>query len=210
MESVLRRVGRLVRRKPSEVHAPYVIVGLGNPGREYARNRHNVGFRCIEELASAHGIALKSRRFRALWGEGEINGRRVVLLQPQTFMNESGQAVGEAVRWFKVPLERILVIHDDLDLPFGKIRVRPDGSSGGHKGIASIIAHLGGHEFARLRIGIGRPAQGDPIDYVLGDLDHEQVSAIQQVIAVAAQAVGHWLEHGVGSAMNVYNRNASA
>lgn len=183
----------------------YLVVGLGNPGERYRRNRHNIGFHCLERLAYEHGIAITRRRFRAAWGQGRIGGEPVVLAMPQTYMNDSGQAVAPLSRWFKIPPERIMVVYDDLDLPVGRVRLRPGGSSGGHHGIESIIAHLGTHDFNRLRIGIGRPEVGDPIDYVLNDISREQEPMLAEGCDVAARAVECFLERGIGEAMNVYN-----
>ena len=150
----------------------YLIVGLGNPGLEYARNRHNVGFHCLDRLAQAHNLDIRRRKKRARVAKGTIAGQQVVLAMPQTFMNESGRAVGPLTQFFQVELERLLVIYDDLDLPPGTIRIRPGGGSGGHKGMRSIIQYLGSQEFARLRIGIGRPpGRMDPADYVLQDIN---------------------------------------
>jgi len=185
----------------------YLIVGLGNPGKEYAGNRHNVGFQCIDRLARAHGLEFRRQRFRAVLAEGQIGGRRVLLAKPLTFMNESGKAVGPLSRWYKIPPERILVIHDDLDLPLGKIRLRPDGSSGGHKGINSLIAELGTRDFARLRIGIGRPEHGDPVDYVLSDFGRDQEPAIAAAYEMAERAILAFLQEGIERAMSQYNNN---
>jgi len=184
---------------------PFLIVGLGNPGPRYERNRHNIGFQCLDRLASEHHISVTRKRFRALVGEGQIAGRRAVLLKPQTFMNDSGLAVAPAVRWYNIPPERILVIYDDLDLPLGKLRLRPGGSSGGHHGIESIIAELGSPDFIRARVGIGRPERGDPVDYVLGDFGAEQEPVIEETRHLVARAVVSVLEEGIDAAMNRYN-----
>jgi len=190
---------------PEELVERYLIAGLGNPGRQYAGNRHNIGFQATDYIARLYGISLNKRRFRATFGEGAIIGKRVVLAQPQTFMNESGQAVAPLVRWFKVPLDHLIVIYDDLDLELGQVRVRPEGGSGGHNGLKSIIAMLKSQAFCRVRIGIGRPSAGDPADYVLNDFDRDQ----QPVIAAAHQRVDEvlhtLLEQGVHEAMNLYN-----
>lgn len=183
----------------------YLVVGLGNPGERYRRNRHNIGFHCLERLAREHGIAMGKKRFKAIWGQGRIGGEPVVLAMPQTFMNDSGRAVAPLSRWFKIPPERIMVVYDDLDLPAGRVRLRPGGSSGGHHGIESIIAELGTREFNRLRIGIGRPEFGDPIDYVLNDISREQEPAFAEACEVATGAIECFLERGIREAMNQYN-----
>lgn len=183
----------------------WLIVGLGNPEKQHAGNRHNVGFQAIDLLAEHYGIRCSKRRYRAHYGEGRIGDQRVVLVKPQTYMNESGVAVGPMSGVFRVRPERILVIHDDLDLPLGKIRLRPGGSGGGHRGIASLIEHLGTPEFGRLRIGIGRPVHGDPVDYVLDDFDAEQAPEIAQTLALVPEVVEMVLDEGIRPAMNRYN-----
>jgi peptidyl-tRNA hydrolase, PTH1 family len=204
MVQALRQVRKLFQHEPSSSEF-YLIVGLGNPGREYAGNRHNVGFQCVDRLADAHGMALRKNRFGASLEEGHIGARHVVLAKPLTFMNDSGKAVGPISKWYKIPPERILVIYDNLDLPLGKVRLRPNGSSGGHKGINSIIAALGTRDFGRLRVGIGRPTYGDPVDYVLGNFDREQSPVIQAAYDQVLRIVPCFLEEGMLKAMNTYN-----
>lgn len=182
-----------------------LIVGLGNPGREYAGNRHNVGFQCLDRLAEAWGLSFSKRKHKALLAQGEIADLKAILAKPQTFMNLSGEAVQRLARFYKVPLEGILVIYDDLDLPVGKIRLRPEGGSGGHRGMNSIIEHLGTDGFPRLRVGIGRPTYGDPVDYVLGDFAPEERIAIEEVYKTVVSAVEFWLAEGIVAAMNRYN-----
>jgi PTH1 family peptidyl-tRNA hydrolase len=185
----------------------YLIVGLGNPGREYVHNRHNVGFHCLDRLAQAHDLDIRRRKKRARVVEGTIAGRRVILAMPQTFMNESGRAVGPLTRFYKVDLERLLVIYDDLDLPPGTIRMRPRGGSGGHKGMRSIIQHLGSQEFARLRIGIGRPpGRMDPADFVLQDINGEEQDLFDESLERAVAAIETWLREGVAEAMSRHNQ----
>lgn len=185
----------------------YLIVGLGNPGLEYARNRHNVGFHCLDRLAQAHNLDIRRRKKRARVAKGTIAGQQVVLAMPQTFMNESGRAVGPLTRFFQVELERLLVIYDDLDLPPGTIRIRPGGGSGGHKGMRSIIQYLGSQEFARLRIGIGRPpGRMDPADYVLQDINGEEVDLFDESLDRAVAAIETWLREGVEEAMSRHNQ----
>ena len=185
--------------------AVYLIVGLGNPGARYARNRHNVGFRCVRRLAAAHGLTFR-RRKQARVASGTILGYRVLLAMPQTFMNESGRAVAPLVRFHNLPLDRLLVVYDDLDLPLGTLRLRPKGGSGGHRGMRSIIQHLGSQEFPRLRIGIGRPPEGvDPADYVLRNFSSEEERVIEDVLERAVAAVEMWLTEGIEKAMAWYN-----
>lgn len=185
----------------------YLIAGLGNPGPKYASNRHNVGFRCLEHLAAQHGLAFGRRQKRALVATGSIQGQQVVLAKPQTYMNDSGRAVVPLARFYKVEPEHMMVVYDDLDLPPGAVRLRPEGGSGGHKGMRSIIKHLGEQGFPRLRIGIGRPpGRMDPAAYVLQDLSIEEEPLLEEVLAHAAAAVEIWLQQGIEMAMSQYNR----
>ena len=197
---------RSQQNRPAIAESPYLIVGLGNPGPEYADNRHNIGFQCIDRLARASAIRLAERkRQNALVGKGEVEGHPLILAKPLTFMNESGQAVQRVSHWYKVPAERILVIHDDLDLPVGRIRLRPGGSSGGHKGVLSTIEALGTKEFARLRIGIGRPEWGEPADYVLNNFGPEQEEVMDIIRDWIVDLVPLLLKEGIEEAMNVFN-----
>ncbi len=207
-----RVIDRLLHphRLPAAEGERFVIVGLGNPGRQYARNRHNVGFQCVDYLGEAHGITFHRSRFKGATGEGVIAGVPVILVKPSTFMNDSGQAVGPLCHYYKVPIERVLVIYDDIDLAFGKLRVRPGGSSGGHNGIKSIIQHLGSEGFIRMRVGVGRPAQGDPVDYVLNDFDRDQAPVIARLYSTVDEIVRCVLTEGIRQAMNTYNGRSSA
>jgi len=191
-----------------------LIVGLGNPGRGHASNRHNVGFVCLNHFARKQGIRFDEKQCKARVGLGEVAGGEVVLARPQTYMNKSGQSVGLLVRKFDVSLNNLLVIHDDLDLPVGKIRIRLGGSSAGHKGIGSIIAELGSQDFIRIRVGIGRPitiesATGiDETDikaYVLSDFTPDEKQAITQVIPTVGEAILCLLTEGLVVARNKYN-----
>lgn len=195
-----------LKNGPSSADSPYLVVGLGNPGPEYAHNRHNIGFQCIDRLARAYNVRLgKKKKQKAFLGRGEMEGRPVILAKPLTFMNNSGQAVQRVSHWYRIPPQRILVIHDDLDLSVGRMRLRPRGGSGGHKGIRSIIAALGTREFARLRIGIGRPEWGEPADYVLNDFDPEQEKIMETIRDWVVDLVPLLLEEGIEEAMNVFN-----
>ena len=205
LDRILDQLKRAAERLFASGASPYLIVGLGNPGPKYAGNRHNVGFMCVDQFAQVHDIAFRKRRFKANLGQGHVGPHHVVLLKPSTFMNDSGQAVGPAGHWFKIPPERILVIHDDLDLPLGRPRLRPGGSSGGHKGINSIIEALGTQEFARLRVGIGRPQHGDPIDYVLDDFDRDQTPTIARACELVEEIILCYMDDGIHKAMNKYN-----
>ena len=190
-----------------------LIVGLGNPGEAFANSRHNIGFQCISYLARKYGIALKGQTGRATVGRGEIGGVEVILAKPRTYMNMSGVSVALLVRQLGLPLSDLIVIHDDGDLTLGTIRIRERGSSGGHKGVASIIHHLGSKDFLRVRIGIGRPqddtGQLTP-DYVLGDFTSDESPIVEAVKRLVAEAIYCILTEGTAVAMNRYNRRPSS
>ncbi|MDZ4230206.1 MAG: aminoacyl-tRNA hydrolase [Dehalococcoidales bacterium] len=186
-----------------------LIVGLGNPGREYEKNRHNLGFMCLNHFAQTHGIKLDKKQGQARVGTGKVAGFDVVLARPQTYMNLSGQAVNPLVKRFKIGLEDLVVIHDDLDLPPGKIRIRRGGGAGGHKGIASIVSGLGSPDFTRLRVGIGRPEttedESDIIAYVLSDFTSAEKQVLAEVFPRVNDAVLCIIREGLTTAMNRYN-----
>jgi len=187
-----------------------MIVGLGNPGPQYSRNRHNVGFQVVERLAARHGIALDRLQQKAMIGSGFIvkTGLRqkVLLVKPLTYMNASGEAVAPLARYYRVAPEEMIVVHDDLDLASGKLRLRREGSSGGQNGIRSIIDRLGTQEFARVKIGIGRPpGHMAPADYVLQNFTAEEESVCGPLRERAADAVECWLFDGIEVAMNRFN-----
>ncbi|MFC1909907.1 aminoacyl-tRNA hydrolase [Chloroflexota bacterium] len=191
-------------------HSTKLVVGLGNPGSSYANNRHNVGFMCLNHFARLHGIKLDKARCKARIGTGYVNGEQVVVAKPQTFMNLSGESVGRLVRKFNVSLKDLVVIHDDLDLPLGKIRIRSGSSAGGHKGAKSIIACLGGDkEFVRLRIGIGRSSEqmteDDVVNYVLSNFSRYEKKVIEEIILKACEAIRCFLTEDLIAVMNKYN-----
>ena len=181
-----------------------MIVGLGNPGRTYAHTRHNVGFDILDIFAKKHHVRILSRQARALVGSFEYYGEQILLVKPQTFMNESGQAIGTLVRKHNLDADDVLVIYDDLDLPLGKIRIRMRGSSGGHKGMRSIISHLRSEDFPRIRIGIGR--SGEAIDHVLSRFSRKDKQIMDVTLQQAADALDMILQEGIEAAMNRYNR----
>jgi PTH1 family peptidyl-tRNA hydrolase len=181
-----------------------LIVGLGNPGARYESTRHNLGFRVVDELGSRWSIPTSQEKFHAWFGPGVIRDQPVVLLKPTTFMNRSGQAVQPAGRFYRLELEDLLVISDDLSLPVGRLRMRRDGSAGGHLGLSDIIQRLGSESFARLRIGIGE-AIGDPAVYVLEPFSPEEGGVISSVIRRAADAVEGWITEGPEATMNRFN-----
>lgn len=183
-----------------------LIVGLGNPGRQYQSTRHNVGFLCVDTLAKRVGLEFRRQRARAEVAEGDAWGQRVILAKPQTYMNDSGDAVRGLARLSNIPPERILVICDDLDLPFGRLRLREKGSSGGQRGLRSIINQLGTEDFARLRFGIGRPPPGvDPVDYVLTTFTATELKELEPLFDRAIAGIEAWLTSGIAVAMNLVN-----
>lgn len=183
-----------------------LIVGLGNPGPRYEQNRHNVGFRCLDALAGTYGLVFTGVRARARIARGVILGHPVVLAKPMTFVNESGQAVRGLMARHSYGPQDLLVVHDDLDLPRERLRFQPGGRAAGHKGVQSIIDALGTQEFARLRVGIGRPPVGqEVVDYVLSDFGAEEQAAMAPVYQEAASAIGVFLTLGIEEAMNKYN-----
>ena len=190
-----------------------LIVGLGNPERIYANTRHNIGFMCLNHFAKTQGIKFDKKQGQARIGTGDVAGNKIVLARPQTYMNASGESVSRLVKRFDIDLTDLIIIHDDLDLPLGKIRIRHGGSSGGHKGINSIIAHLGSRDFSRIRVGIGRPTaidspefrEADIIDYVLNDFTADEKETIAQTIPIVSEAVLCLLTEGLTAAMNKYN-----
>jgi PTH1 family peptidyl-tRNA hydrolase len=185
-----------------------LIAGLGNPGREYAGTRHNVGFMVIDRLAKIMGVAVGKKMFKALTGQGQVNGEKVILIKPQTYMNLSGEAVNALLNWYKLSAADLIVIYDDLDLPAGKLRLRPGGGSGGHKGMLSIIRSLGTENFPRIRIGIGRPAGAciDSVDYVLGRIGSGEAEEMEEALKLAAEAALCVVRESLEQAMNRYNR----
>jgi len=196
---------RLLRHRAQDEPVKKLIVGLGNPGRKYAHHRHNVGFQCLDRLAKAHDLPFTRRRAKASLASGKIANVGVVLAKPLTYMNLSGQAVRQLVSFYKLPLEDVLVICDDLDLPLGTIRLRPEGGSGGHKGMRSIIEALGSQAFPRLRVGIGRPPGNDAVSYVLNDFTADERITLESVYEKVVAAVGLFLREGIEAAMNAYN-----
>ncbi len=187
-----------------------MIVGLGNPGIRYEWTRHNIGFQVVDRLASLNHITLGSRRFKALYGVGSIGAQQVVLAKPLTFMNLSGDSVRKLIDYFEVGMEDLVVVHDDLDLPVGRIRIKRKGGDGGHQGIRSIIESLGGNNFLRLKVGIGRPPKGkEAAEYVLEPLDETERSEFEGVLSPAAESLEAIVLKGVDMAMNRLQRKPS-
>lgn len=187
---------------------PILIVGLGNPGREYRGNRHNVGYTVLDRLAEKLEISFTKMKMEALMSAVRYKNHRLILVKPQTFMNLSGKAVGSFARFYKIPLENILVVYDDVDLPFGILRMKPDGGDAGQKGVRSIIDVLGTKEFSRLRVGIDRPPGRMPVsDYVLQDFSGQEHEWLPSVLDRAVDAILTFVEFGLNQAMTIYNQS---
>ena len=189
----------------------YLLIGLGNPGREYRDNRHNVGFMFIDRLIvrlNARGLKVQSK---AIVTTATYEDRKLILAKPQTYMNLSGQSAQGLLNFYKIPIENMLIAHDDLDLPFGTIRIRPGGGPGGQKGMASTIERLGTKEFPRLRIGIGRPpGRMDPSAFVLQDFSRDELKVLSEIVDRAAEAALTFVVDGLNKAMNKYNGSPAA
>lgn len=202
---------RLFRRRAAQeeegsAEGLQVVVGLGNPGAKYERTRHNVGFIVVERFAERHSLTFKGSKHHADVARGTANGMPVVVAMPLTYMNESGFAVRRILSYFKAPIRNLLVVCDDLDLPFGRLRIRTDGSAGGNRGLKSIIQELGTEDFARLRVGIGRP-DGGAKSYVLQRFSAEQEAVLTGLVDVACNAIECILGEGAEAAMNRFNRD---
>ena len=183
----------------------FLIVGLGNPGRKYRGNRHNIGFMAVDALAAAYDIQSSKVQNKAIVGNCRIQSQNVIIAKPQTYMNSSGDAVGPLARYYKVPPENVLVVYDELDLPFGTIRLREKGGAGGHNGMKSIINHLG-NDFPRVRLGIGRPPGQMPVPaHVLRDFDKKDLPLLDDVLAEAVRAIETYLRDGIQLAMSRHN-----
>ena len=185
----------------------FLIAGLGNPGKQYAETRHNIGFMIVDQLAKQLGVEFRRMQSKAMVTQAQHNGHRLILAKPRTFMNNSGQAVGALARFYKVPFENILVIYDDADLDFNVIRLRPDGSSSGQKGMESVIQLLGTDQIPRLRIGIGRPpGRMETPAYVLLPFSGEEKEVLNFIIDRAVDAIFEFIQNGIDSAMNKFNQ----
>ena len=188
----------------------WIVAFLGNPGREYAMTRHNAGWLAADSLCAKKGARIDRARFKALTGTCELGGERVFLMKPQTFMNLSGDAVAPAAAFYKIPRSNIIVIHDDIALPPGRLRIKRGGSDGGHNGIKSLIARLGGSDFIRVKIGVGEPPHPDydRIDWVIGKLTDSEAELLRKAAGIAVEAAEEIIKSGVDAAMNKYNGTA--
>ena len=184
----------------------YLIIGLGNPENEYKNTRHNMGFNTINILAEKYNIQLNKNKFDAICGDGIIEGKKVVLVKPQTFMNLNGRSVVQFVNFYKTELENVLVIYDDMDVEVGKIKLRKKGGSGSHNGMKSVVAELNSQDFPRIRVGIGKPEfDHDIINYVIGSIPEEEKQLLEQSAKKASETVVEFLKNGIDSAMNKFN-----
>lgn len=182
----------------------FLIVGLGNPGREYENTRHNIGFAAMDVLAEKYNIDINRTKFKGEYGEGFINGNKVILLKPYTFMNLSGESVREAIDFYKLTEEQVLIIYDDISLELGRLRIREKGSAGGHNGIKSIINHMGTDVFTRIKIGVGAP-KGDLVNHVLGKFSKDEVNILKQTLDAVTEATADIIDNGAKDAMNNFN-----
>ena len=183
-----------------------LIVGLGNPGKEYDMTRHNTGFYCLDVLSDEMNQSIDKEKFKGLYTKFKYKGEDVILLKPQTYMNNSGESVAAVMQFFKIPVEDLLVIYDDMDMPVGKLRLRQKGSAGGHNGIKSIISHIGTQEFDRIRIGIGKDKLIPVVDWVLGKFPQEQQEDLNHALEQAAKAAKFSIKHSFSDTMNRYNK----
>lgn len=184
----------------------FLIVGLGNPGTKYAATRHNIGFDMVTYLSDQYNIPMRGREGKAIVGKGFIKGQKVMLVQPQTYMNLSGESVQRLKHFYKLGMKNIIIIYDDISLPVGQIRIRAKGSAGGHNGVKSIIKCLGSEEFARIKIGVGaKPDQGDLVDHVLGRFGEEENAKIRDIFALANKGLLTMMQIGIAEAMNEVN-----
>lgn len=186
----------------------YVVVGLGNPGKDYIETRHNIGFKVIESLADRNNIKLNRLKFKALYGEGNIGGEKVLLVQPQTYMNNSGIAISEIIRFYKIPIENLIVVVDDIDIEFASVRIKAKGSGGSHNGLKSTIQHLKNDNFPRVRIGIGKKHPNEDLaKFVLSRFSKEEARDIEDSIVDASKAIETLIEYDINKAMNQYNNS---
>jgi len=182
-----------------------LIVGLGNPGSKYLWTRHNAGFMVLDELSRRGGIPVTRKTFSGLYGEGTYLGERLLLLKPQTFMNLSGRSVNPALHFHRLSLPDLIVLHDDLDIPFGQVKLKEGGGHAGHNGLRSLMQELGGGQFTRVRIGVGRPQHGEPADYVLSPFSREEQVQLPHLLGKVADVVELLLLEGLSKAMSIYN-----
>jgi len=185
--------------------ATRLIIGLGNPGPKYQWTRHNAGFMVLDHLSRVMGVAVARKSFSGLFGEGSWHGDRLLLLKPQTFMNLSGRSVAEALRFHKLALSDLIVIHDDLDIPFGRVKIKEGGGHGGHNGLRSLMQELGSGDFLRVRVGVGRPVRGDAADYLLANFSPAEMASLPTLLNGVVDLLGELMKHGLPRTMSLYN-----
>lgn len=204
----MQELGRSIKKEEAKTDFKevnmYVIAGLGNPGKEYASSRHNAGYMAVEYLAEKLNTKLNKLKFNSVYGDTSINGEKVMLVKPVTYMNKSGIAIAEIVKFYKIPTSRLIVIYDDIDIPLGSLRIRPSGSAGTHNGMKSIVDSIGS-EFPRIRIGIGRNEEMDLADFVLQKFSRNEKDIVTPIIERAAEAAVEIIENGIDSAMQKFN-----
>ncbi len=184
----------------------FIIAGLGNPGKEYEKTRHNIGFSTIDKISEKLSINMNKIKFKGLCGEGRVGQNRLILLKPQTFMNNSGESIRMCLDFYKVPSEKLLIIVDDIDIEFGQLKIKKNGSAGTHNGLKSIISHISTKDFPRIKVGIGYKIDGEDLaDFVLSRFTPKEASHIEKAIEAAADAAIYIIENGIDSAMNTYN-----
>lgn len=199
-------MGLFGRARSDDASDRWVVVGLGNPGEKYAKTRHNAGAMVLDELLRRNGATLKRHKSGCAIAEIGVGDQRMVLARPMSYMNESGRPVRELIRWYKVPLDQVIVVHDELDIPLGEVRIKVGGGTAGHNGVKSVASHLGSKEFIRVRVGVGRPrGRQDPVDYVLSDFSSSERKELDFIIQEAADAVERIVEVGAERAMNEIN-----
>lgn len=199
-------MGLFGRARSDDASNRWVVVGLGNPGEKYAKTRHNAGAMVLDELLRRNGATLKRHKSGCAIAEIGVGDQRMVLARPMSYMNESGRPVRELIRWYKVPLDQVIVVHDELDIPLGEVRIKVGGGTAGHNGVKSVASHLGSKEFIRVRVGVGRPrGRQDPVDYVLSDFSSSERKELDFIIQEAADAVERIVEVGAERAMNEIN-----
>ena len=184
----------------------FAVIGLGNPGKKYAKTRHNAGYLVVDYILNNYKIPFKSGKWDYYFGEVSINNERIICIKPTTYMNRSGLAIHQVLKYFPVDIENLLIVHDDYNIPFGTLRIRPSGSDGGHNGIKSIIYELQGEEFNRLRFGIGNNFS-DAVNYVLSDFNKYEFSKIEDLLDMTLEAITCWIKDGIQFAMNKFNRS---
>ena len=184
----------------------HIIVGLGNPGKQYEFTRHNAGFLCLDYLAAKHNIKVNKIKFKSLVGEGNIKGEKVILLKPTTFMNLSGEAVVEAMNFYKTDISELIVVYDDISLPLGTLRIREKGSAGGHNGMKNIIYRTGKDNFPRIRLGVSAPGERDLADYVLSKFSKEDLKTFSSAVEDVVDAIELMIKGDISKSMNLYNK----